>query len=264
MSEAPVEWAISDAPVEYLDAVAAMEARVEGIATGRAAELVWLLEHPPLYTAGTSAQPVDLVDPHRFPVHRSSRGGQFTYHGPGQRVVYVMLDVRRRNGDVRAFVGQLQGWIIDALDRFNVRGETRPGRIGVWVRRPDKGRDAEDKIAAIGIRVRRWVSYHGLALNVEPDLGHFSGIVPCGLRGYGVTSLCDLGLVVGMEEVDVALEAAFTRRFAPVCHVSPPTPPMLAAGAGALSHSPTHSSSRAWISAAALSCCGASGMTGQR
>jgi lipoyl(octanoyl) transferase len=228
MSEPPVDWAVSEAPVDYPDAVSVMEARVEAIAAGRAPELIWLLEHPPLYTAGTSARPEDLVDPDRFPVHRSGRGGQFTYHGPGQRVVYVMLDIRRRTGDVRAFVVGLQDWIIDALDRFDVRGEARSDRIGVWVRRPEKGPDTEDKIAAIGIRVRRWVSYHGLALNIYPDLSHFSGIVPCGVRGYGVTSLSDLGLVVGMPEVDKALEAAFTRRFAPVRRVPPPLPVLAA------------------------------------
>jgi lipoyl(octanoyl) transferase len=208
-----IEWTISDRPVDYVAAVRVMEARAAAVADGRAPELVWLLEHPPLYTAGTSARPEHLLDPHRLPVHRSGRGGQFTYHGPGQRVAYVMLDLRRRGCDVRAFVGRLERWIIATLDRFNVRGEVRQGRVGVWVRRPEKGDDAEDKIAAIGIRVRRWVSFHGVSLNVEPDLGHFAGIVPCGITGHGVTSLADLGLPVSMAEVDMALRAAFEAEF---------------------------------------------------
>ena len=219
----PVDWAISEMRVTYPDAVAFMEARVEAIATGQSPELVWLLEHPPLYTAGTSSRPEDLLEPNRFPVYRTGRGGQFTYHGPGQRVAYVMLDVRRRAGDVRAFVAALEGWIIETLDRFNVRGETRPDRIGVWVRRPEKGPGVEDKIAAIGIRVRKWVSFHGVALNVEPDLTHFSGIVPCGVRQHGVTSLADLGLVASMDEVDMALAVAFAHRFAPIRRVAAPT-----------------------------------------
>ena len=210
----PVEWAISDDPVAYEAAVAAMEARVEAISRGEAGELVWLLEHPPLYTAGTSARDADLLTPGRFPVHRTGRGGQFTYHGPGQRIAYVMLDLNRRGRDVRAFVGALEGWIIDTLDRFNVRGETRGDRVGVWVRRPDKGRVVEDKvvedqsvedkivedkIAAIGIRLKRWISLHGLSINVEPELSHFSGIVPCGIAGHSVTSLADLGLLVSLR-----------------------------------------------------------------
>jgi lipoyl(octanoyl) transferase len=215
---APVEWRISDALVPYADAVAFMDARVARISTGVAPELIWLLEHPPLYTAGTSARATDLVDA-RFPVHKSGRGGQFTYHGPGQRVIYVMLDLNRRNPDLRAFVGALEAWIIAALSIFNVMGERRGDRIGVWVSRPEKARDengeiAEDKIAAIGIRIRRWVSFHGIALNVAPDLAHFSGIVPCGISAaqFGVTSLRDLGLPVSMSEVDVAL----TREFEPI------------------------------------------------
>jgi len=187
-----------------------MEARVAAIADGRAGELVWLLEHPPLYTAGTSARPQDLLAP-RFPVHQTGRGGQFTYHGPGQRVAYAMLDLRTRGQDLRAYVAALEDWVIDALDHFNVRGERRDDRVGVWVRRPDKGPGAEDKIAAIGIRVRRWVAFHGISLNVDPDLEHFGGIVPCGIADgrYGVTSLVDLGLPVTLADTDLALRAAF-------------------------------------------------------
>lgn len=214
-SHEAVEWRVSDQPVAYETALAQMEARASAIAEGTAAELVWLLEHPPLYTAGTSTRMEDLKDAGRFPVHRAGRGGQLTYHGPGQRIAYAMLDVRRRGGDVRAFVAGLEGWIIDALAAFNVRGETRPDRVGVWVRRPEQGAGVEDKIAAIGIRIRRWVSLHGLSLNVEPDLSHYAGIVPCGIREHGVTSLTNLGLVVGMAEVDMALRAAFERRFGP-------------------------------------------------
>jgi lipoyl(octanoyl) transferase len=196
-----------------------MDRRVAAIATGEAAELVWLLEHPPLYTAGTSAKPADLLAPDRFPVHKAGRGGQFTYHGPGQRIAYVMLDVRHRGADVRAFVSSLESWIIETLSSFGVKGETRPDRVGVWVARPEKAIGAEDKIAAIGIRLRRWISLHGLSLNVEPDLEHFSGIVPCGIAGYGVTSLADLGRIVSMPEVDMALEAAFVARFGPIVRV---------------------------------------------
>ena len=214
----PVDWAISDRLVPYQEAVAAMEARVAAIVAGDAPELVWLLEHPALYTAGTSARDADLLAPGRFPVHRTGRGGQFTYHGPGQRVVYVMLDVKRRFGDVRSFVGALEAWVIDTLAELNVRGEVRPDRVGVWVPRPEKGQGvgiggAEDKIAAIGIRVRHWVSFHGLAINIEPDLEHFSGIVPCGISQHGVTSLADLGLPVSIFDVDNALAASFERRF---------------------------------------------------
>lgn len=205
----PVEWAIADALVGYEEAVAVMEARATAIAEGLAPERVWLVEHPPLYTAGTSARDADLVEPDRFPVHRSGRGGQFTYHGPGQRVAYVMLDLKRRDPDLRRFVTALEAWLIATLGAFNIRGERREDRVGVWVRRPDKGEGAEDKIAAIGIRVRRWVSFHGISLNVEPDLSHFNGIVPCGVRAHGVTSLVDLGLPVSMPEVDAALRGAF-------------------------------------------------------
>jgi lipoyl(octanoyl) transferase len=215
VEESPVEWRVSDAFVPYADAVALMEARVAAIVAGTAPELVWLLEHPPLYTAGTSARTRDLLDP-RFPVHKSGRGGQFTYHGPGQRIAYVLLDLNRRKPDLGAFVCALEAWIIAALSTFNVKGERRSGRIGVWVSRPGKprgagGDSAEDKIAAIGIRVRRWVSFHGIALNVAPDLSHFAGIVPCGISAthLGVTSLRDLGVAIGMEEVDTALRDSF-------------------------------------------------------
>jgi lipoyl(octanoyl) transferase len=206
----PVEWRIANAPVDYPRAVAAMEERVARIAAGEAAECVWLVEHPPLYTAGTSAQPQDLLTAD-LPVYQTGRGGQFTYHGPGQRVAYVMLDMRRRREDVRAFVAALEAWIIATLDRFNIRGERREDRVGVWVRRPEKAAGAEDKIAAIGIRVRRWVTFHGISLNVEPDLSLFAGIVPCGIAEdrYGVTSLVDLGLPVTMTDADGALRAAF-------------------------------------------------------
>jgi lipoyl(octanoyl) transferase len=209
-----VEWRISDSPVPYPEAVAAMEARAADIASGKAAELVWLLEHPPLYTSGTSGRNEDLLDS-RFPLFTSGRGGQLTYHGPGQRVAYVMLDLKRRRPDVRAYVAGLEEWIIRALAHFNVRGERREDRVGVWVKRPDKGEGYEDKIAAIGVRLRRWVSFHGIAINVEPDLSHFSAIVPCGVADprYGVTSLVDLGHPVTMADVDVALKQAFEEVF---------------------------------------------------
>lgn len=212
---APVEWVIAEEPVGYEVAVAEMEARAALIADGRAAERVWLVEHPPLYTAGTSARDEDLLTPERFPVHRSGRGGQFTYHGPGQRVAYVMLDLKRREPDLRRFVAALEAWLIGTLAAFNIRGERREERVGVWVRRPEKGANAEDKIAALGIRVRRWVSFHGIALNVEPELTHFDGIVPCGVSDQGVTSLVDLGLPVTMPEVDSVLRAQFERIFGP-------------------------------------------------
>jgi lipoyl(octanoyl) transferase len=220
---APAGWAVSSAPVAYPDAVAAMEARAAAIAEGAAGELVWLLEHPPLYTAGVSAKAADLLDPGRFPVFPSGRGGQFTYHGPGQRVAYVMLDLARRQKDVRAFVAALEAWVIGALAAFNVRGEVRPGRVGVWVERKAPGvAPREDKIAAIGVKLRRWVSFHGISLNVEPELAHFSGIVPCGVTEHGVTSLVDLGLPVTLEEADAALRAAFVEVFGPIAEVSPP------------------------------------------
>jgi lipoyl(octanoyl) transferase len=204
-----VTWEISDQPVPYPEAMAIMDRHVEAIAQGREPERVWLLEHPPLYTAGTSARPQDLVEGDRFPVFKTGRGGQYTYHGPGQRVAYVMLDLRRRGGDVRAYVAALEQWVIDTLDAFNVKGERREDRVGVWVRRGGR----EDKIAAIGIRVRHWVTFHGIAINVEPDLAHFGGIVPCGIREHGVTSLVDLGLPVSMHDLDVALKASFQRIF---------------------------------------------------
>ncbi len=209
-----VEWRISDSAVDYPDAVAAMEARAAAIAAREAPELVWLLEHPPLYTSGTSGKAGDLLDP-RFPLFSTGRGGQLTYHGPGQRVAYVMLDLKRRRPDVRAFVAALEDWIIRTLAAFNVRGERREDRVGVWVKRPDKGPGFEDKIAAIGVRLRRWVSFHGIAINVEPDLSHFSAIVPCGVADprYGVTSLVDLGHPVTMADVDVALRRAFEEVF---------------------------------------------------
>jgi lipoyl(octanoyl) transferase len=209
----PARWEISSGLVSYQDAVARMERETLAIVRGEAPELVWLLEHPPLYTAGTSAKDGDLVAPSRFPVHKTGRGGQYTYHGPGQRVAYVMLDLRQRGHEVRAFVAGLENWIIATLGAFNVTGERREDRVGVWVRRPAKGAGIEDKIAAIGIRVRHGVSFHGISLNVEPDLGHFSGIVPCGVRDHGVTSLVDLGLPVTMEDVDVALRGAYRTIF---------------------------------------------------
>jgi lipoyl(octanoyl) transferase len=211
----PVEWAASTGLVAYPDAVAAMEARVARIVDGTAPERVWLLEHPPLYTAGTSALSSDLLTPDRFPVFRTGRGGQFTYHGPGQRVAYVMLDLNRRTADVRAFVQALEEWIIRTIGTFGIVGERRPGMIGVWVPRPDKGPDADEKIAAVGIRLRRWVSFHGIALNVAPDLSHFAGIVPCGIRDRGVTSLADLGVHASMAEVDRVLRREFEAVFGP-------------------------------------------------
>jgi lipoyl(octanoyl) transferase len=207
-------WAVSAGLVGYEAAVAAMEARAAAIAAGEASELVWLLEHPPLYTAGVSARPDDLLDPERFSVFQTGRGGQFTYHGPGQRVAYVMLDLTQRSRDVRAFVAALEAWLIAALARFNVKGEMREGRIGIWVERKAPELPArEDKIAAIGVKLRRWVSFHGVALNVAPDLSHFSGIVPCGQTEHGVTSLVDLGLPVTLDEADVALMASFREVF---------------------------------------------------
>ncbi len=215
----PVRWRISDGLVPYEEAVDIMEREVAAISEG-GDELVWLLEHPPLYTAGTSADAKDLVQPDRFPVHQTGRGGEYTYHGPGQRVAYVMLDLKRRRQDVRAFVAALEEVIIRTLDSMNVRGERREDRVGVWVRRPDKpvlpdGSVTEDKIAALGIRLRKWVTFHGLSLNVEPDLDHFGGIVPCGISAYGVTSLIDLGLPVMMTDVDTRLRTAFESVFGP-------------------------------------------------
>jgi lipoyl(octanoyl) transferase len=225
-----VEWRVEPGLLAYAEAVAIMEARAEAIRRENASELVWLVEHPPLYTAGTSAKVEDLVDPGRFPVFASGRGGEYTYHGPGQRVAYVMLDLKRRREDVRAFVAALEDWIIGALAAFNVRGERREDRVGVWVARPDRpamadGSPAEDKIAAIGIRLRRWVSFHGIAINVEPDLSHFSGIIPCGVADRGVTSLVDLGLPVTMDDLDGALMNAFREVFGSVVMSSDPVEP---------------------------------------
>jgi lipoyl(octanoyl) transferase len=216
-----VEWITTDGLTDYEAAVTFMEDRAAAIAAGRAAECIWLVEHPPLYTAGTSARPADLVEPDRFPVHPTRRGGQYTYHGPGQRVAYVMLDVGRRGRDVRCFVRDLERWVIATLDSFNITGEVRPGRVGVWVERPEKpplpdGSPREDKIAAIGIRLRKWVSFHGISINVEPDLDHFSGIVPCGIADHGVTSLVDLGRPVTMADLDVALRRNFDAVFGSV------------------------------------------------
>lgn len=218
----PVEWAVSTGYVDYEPAVAAMEARVAAIAAGEAEEVVWLLEHPPLYTAGVSAKDDDLLAPDRFPVHRTGRGGQFTYHGPGQRVAYVMLDLNKRGKDVRAFVHGLEDWIIGALDQFGVEAGMREGRVGVWVERKGAGWSREDKIAAIGVKVRKWVSFHGISLNVEPDLDHFGGIVPCGITEHGVTSLVDLGVLATMDEADGALKASFQRVFGAVQDGEPP------------------------------------------
>ncbi|MBA4798834.1 MAG: lipoyl(octanoyl) transferase LipB [Rhizobiales bacterium] len=217
---APVRWRVSDGLVPYEDAVAEMERQVALIADGKADELVWLVEHPPLYTAGTSADSKDLIEPDRFPVFATGRGGEYTYHGPGQRVAYVMLDLKRRRQDVRAYVAALEEVVIRTLDSMNVKGERREDRVGVWVRRPEKpvlpdGTMSEDKIAALGIRLRRWVSFHGLSINVDPDLSHFTGIVPCGISAYGVTSLVDLGLPVMMADVDMRLREAFEDVFGP-------------------------------------------------
>lgn len=217
---APVRWRVADGLVGYEDAVAEMERQVADIADGKADELVWLVEHPALYTAGTSADSKDLIEPDRFPVFATGRGGEFTYHGPGQRVAYVMLDLKRRRQDVRAYVAALEEVVIRTLDSMNVKGERREDRVGVWVRRPEKpilpdGSMSEDKIAALGIRLRRWVSFHGLSINVDPDLSHFGGIVPCGISAYGVTSLVDLGLPVMMADVDIRLREAFEDVFGP-------------------------------------------------
>jgi lipoyl(octanoyl) transferase len=213
VESAPVEWAVSEELVPYPEALDAMEKRVEAIIEGRANELVWLVEHPPLYTGGISAKAQDLLFTDRFPVYSVGRGGQYTYHGPGQRVVYVMVDLSRRRKDVRCFVAALERWIIDTLATFGVIAETRSGRTGVWVSRPEKGQGVEDKIAAIGLRLRRWVSFHGISINVHPNLEHYRGIVSCGIRDQGVTSLLDLGYEISMPEVDMALGATFSRHF---------------------------------------------------
>lgn len=212
------EWITSSGLTPYQTAVDAMEARVAGIIDGTAAEAIWLLEHPALYTAGTSADPADLRTPDRFEVHQTRRGGRYTYHGPGQRVVYVMLDLNKRGRDVRQFVARMEAWVIDTLAQFNVSGKVRAGRVGVWVERPEKpalasGQMRDDKIAAIGVRVRKWVTFHGLSINLDPDLEHFSGIVPCGIEEHGVTSLIDLGLPIEMNDLDMALKSQFERSF---------------------------------------------------
>ena len=214
----PIEWDIGDEPVDYEAAVARMERRVAAIRAGTAPELVWLLEHPPLYTAGTSARDADLLEPGSLPVHRTGRGGQYTYHGPGQRVAYVLLDLKHRAGDVRCFVAGLEEWMIRTLACFNLKGERRAGRVGIWI---DDGGGRESKIAAIGVRVRQWVTYHGVALNVDPDLAHYRGIVACGIREHGVTSLAAQGIAVGMAEVDAALKASFEPAFAATCRPAP-------------------------------------------
>lgn len=219
----PVGWAVSTGPVDYPAAVLAMEARVAAIAAGDAPELIWLLEHPPLYTAGVSSREADLLDAGRFPVHRTGRGGQFTYHGPGQRVAYVMLDLNRRGRDVRTFVRGLEQWLIESLAVFGVEAGVRDGRVGVWVERRGAGWSREDKIAAIGVKVRKWVSFHGVSLNIEPDLSHFSGIVPCGIAEHGVTSLVDLGVLATMDEADAALKGSALRLFGAL---SPERPPL--------------------------------------
>jgi len=224
----PVQWTVSGGQISYAEALAAMEARVAAIAAGEAPELVWLLEHPALYTAGVSAKAGDLLAPDRFPVFASGRGGQYTYHGPGQRVAYVMLDLKARRRDVRAFVTALETWVIEALQTFNVQGLIRPDRVGVWVERKTPAEDRpgliarEDKIAAIGVKIRRWVSFHGVSLNVEPELSHFDGIVPCGIREHGVTSLVDLGLPVSMDEADEALRSSFRKVFGAIEDAEPP------------------------------------------
>ncbi len=210
-SSAAVRWEIASEPVTYAAAVARMEQEVEAIAKGEAAELVWLLEHPALYTAGTSAKDADLIAPSRFPVHVTGRGGQYTYHGPGQRIAYVMLDLKKRGQDLRAFVVGLEEWLIATLDSFNVKGERREDRVGVWMQRGSR----EDKIAAIGIRVRHWVTFHGISLNVDPDLSHYDGIIACGVKEHGVTSLVDLGLPVTLEDADIALKENFRKIFGP-------------------------------------------------
>ncbi|KQX42600.1 lipoate--protein ligase [Devosia sp. Root436] len=223
----PVEWIISAAPVPYPLALKTMRARAVAIAAGEAEEAIWLLEHPPLYTAGTSALPEDLLSD-RFPVYDAGRGGQYTYHGPGQRVAYVMLDLTRRGRDIRCLVKGLEGWVIDTLAAHNIVGERREGRIGVWVQRPDKGPRKEDKIAAIGVRVSKWVTFHGISLNIMPDLGHYDGIVPCGITDQGVTSFEDLGQLVSMPEVDSVLRAAFESRFGPT--IAMPEESLVSAG----------------------------------
>ena len=225
--DAPVFWVRSPGLVSYPDAVAAMERHADAIHRDNAPEAVWLLEHPPLYTAGTSAKPEDLLAPDRFPVFQSGRGGQFTYHGPGQRIAYLMLDLSRRSKDVRRFVRTIEGWIIEALAELGVESTCREGRTGIWVPRSERGPLAEDKIAAIGIRIRRWVSFHGVSINVDPDLRHYDGIVACGVRDQGVTSLKDLGRKASMEDMDAALAATFPRYFGPRSDIGTANAPAL-------------------------------------
>ena len=213
-----VQWEISDGEVDYNSALEKMDNYVQKIISGEADEMIWLLEHPSLYTAGTSSNKKDLVDPNRFPVFETKRGGQYTYHGPGQRVVYVMLDLNKRGKDVKKFVENLEAWIIHTLAEFNVAGQSRIGRVGIWVERPDKPKDVnglikEEKIAAIGVRLKKWTTFHGLSINVDPDLSHFQGIVPCGIKEHGVTSLVDLGLPISMTDLDIALSKAFSKVF---------------------------------------------------
>ncbi len=210
-----LEWKISDQLVPYDLALQDMEKRVESIAQGTESECIWLLEHPPIYTAGTSANPQDLIHPDRFPIHKTGRGGQYTYHGPGQRIAYVMLNLKKRNPDIKAFIFKLEEWIINTLQDFNIKGERREGRVGVWVARPELGIEREDKIAAIGIRIRKWVTFHGIAINIDPELDHYKGIVPCGINTHGVTSLVDLGQLISMEEFDISLKRNFGLIFNP-------------------------------------------------
>ncbi|WP_316861730.1 lipoyl(octanoyl) transferase LipB [uncultured Cohaesibacter sp.] len=216
-TNAAIEWLISDTPVPYPQAISFMEKRITQIAKGEAKECVWLLEHPPLYTAGTSANPKDLVAPDKFDVFTTGRGGQYTYHGPGQRIAYVMLDLSQRKQDIRLFVAALEKWIINSLAEHNIKGEHRDDRVGVWVPRPQKGPDVEDKIAAIGIRVRKWITFHGISLNIEPELEHYNGIIPCGIAQHGVTSFVDLGYPIAMSDVDITLRQEFEKIFGPTC-----------------------------------------------
>lgn len=219
----PVSWRVFDTPQEYQTTLTAMRDHAKALAAGEVGEEIWLVEHPPLYTAGTSARAEDLILPNKFPVYDAGRGGQYTYHGPGQRVAYVMLDLNARGKDIRLFVNGLENWIISTLDAFNIKGERRDGRVGVWVARPEKGPLAEEKIAAIGVRVSRWASFHGISLNVSPDLSHYEGIVPCGIADHGVTSFEDLGHLVDMSEVDSVLKQAFERHFGPTSQIWAPT-----------------------------------------